>query len=177
MLAAGALSASAWAGPAQPKAGLSAVESALAKNFDSMDLNKDGVLDKSEILAAIKINFDMVDANRDGQISLEEFVAHQEVAARSNGVVREDVLRLGRAHMKFQFELQDRDKDGKLSFEEFAADIYSGTLGFDENKDGKVSRAEWLAGQSSATAAEGFSPKARAPEGKSLLDRLFDSIF
>ena len=67
-----------------------------ARQFDGLDLNKDGAIDKAEMQAAIEdavtklrtrmqARFDEADAKKSGRISKEEFASPSNLASRLQG--------------------------------------------------------------------------------------------
>lgn len=80
-----------------------------ARQFNILDSNKDGVVDKAEMEAAIEAavaklrakmqaRFDEADANKDGKISREEFLAARtkwfaEVDTNGDGILDQNELR------------------------------------------------------------------------------------
>jgi Ca2+-binding EF-hand superfamily protein len=85
--------------------------------FDSLDKNKNGSLDASELLAEF-------DLNKDNKISFDEFTKVVEKFKTSD------------AALKKIFDSYDKNKDGHLDAAELLAE-------FDLNKDGKVSFDEF----------------------------------
>lgn len=108
---------------------LTATMPAMAKGrmgmqFDKLDINADGFVDKAELIAARDARFDAMDADKDGAVTQEEMDAHRKAmheqmrAARSDGDGKSDAKPEDKAEL---FKKLDTDGNGSLSPEEFDA--------------------------------------------------------
>nr|WP_323776641.1 EF-hand domain-containing protein [Amylibacter sp.] len=113
---------------------LSATMPAMAKGrmgmqFDKLDINADGFVDKAELIAARDARFDAMDADKDGAVTQEEMDAHRKAmreemrAARSEAGDKEaGGKREPSPEAKAElFKKLDTDGNGSLSPEEFDA--------------------------------------------------------
>lgn len=122
------------------------VDQRIDRRFDRADKNGDGRLNASE-----SSKYDRYDVNGDGRVSKLEFHSGQEAdrKAEVTGSVMGETVKpdyLGEA-VNATFERLDRDADGRLTGEEAKR-----VKAFDVDRDGAVSRDEYAAGMSKATA-------------------------
>ncbi|MBR9864477.1 MAG: calcium sensor EFh [Rhodobacteraceae bacterium] len=153
---------------------LSATTPTMAKprggmQFDQLDTNSDGFVDKAELIAARDARFDAMDADKDGAVTKEEAEAHrkamrEEMKAQhaKDGKEKKEAGKERkergekRADRGQMFDKMDTDNNGSLSKEEFeAAQKHHGKRDgrkahrgdrmmakMDANKDGKITRDE-----------------------------------
>ena len=146
MLQASAPAAKAPANPAPQSVTKAAVQGQVKTNFEKLDLNKDGVVDKAEAqkahdatVAAIAKRraeqaaevFAKADTDKNGSLSLREFEA-----ASPMPQVQETWL-----------NTNDTNKDGKVSLSEATARALAAFDRVDTNKDGVLTAAEARANQ------------------------------
>ncbi|MEO8558879.1 MAG: EF-hand domain-containing protein, partial [Rhodospirillales bacterium] len=106
-------------GAGAPPEAASQVKEQLAAEFKNMDANKDGFISKSEFVDFSGKTFDRADTNKDGVMTEDEALAArraQEIARQS--VTRQDFVNNQTA--RYLAEL-DVNKDGKISRTEFMA--------------------------------------------------------
>lgn len=144
------------------------------QGFDEYDLNGDGIIDPDEFRTGIQlcrshshltvcvtvkageIRFSTLDTNRDGKISKEEWVAKygsdagfDEYDLNGDGIIDPDEYRAvnaAKATWKQAANEMDTNRDGKISREEWIA-RYGTDDGFNEydlNGDGIIDAEEWL---------------------------------
>ena len=120
-----------------------------AQMFDMMDANKDGKLDPADRAAHEGQMFDRLDTNKDGAISRVEFAAaHQRGPAGSPVKVgmaggpdgKHGAGRHGMGMM--MLKMADTNKDGAVSRDEFLAAHAKHFDMMDTNHDGKLTKAE-----------------------------------
>lgn len=93
--------------------------------FNRADIDKNGMIDKTELQQILADKFKEYDKNNDGYIDKEEFNAIKDPAAKK------------------EFKYIDKDRNGKIDLKEFNKarsdrfDIY------DLNRDGNMSREEF----------------------------------
>lgn len=125
-------------------------ESAEDVMFKKMDANADGAISKAEFNAFNAKRFKELDANKDGKVMREE------MDARVNKVTRN-----GLTHLDERFAAADTDHDGGLNRDEAQAMpvmlLYFGDI--DTNKDGKVTREEYLAAMPLLHRVKNIGPK------------------
>lgn len=146
---------------------LSATTPAMAKprgglQFETLDINSDGFIDKAELIAARDARFDAMDADKDGAVTKEEAEAHRkamraEMKAKHVESGKDKKERSDKSDARGDmFDKLDADNNGSLSKEEFeAAQRHHGKkegrkahrgdrmmAKMDANKDGKVTRDE-----------------------------------
>jgi Ca2+-binding EF-hand superfamily protein len=103
-----------------------------ARLIQTLDLNRDGALDRAEFLAARTDKFETVDADSNGVISRDEFDAVVERFRALHGL--EDVD--GQTRNSPVFGALDSDGDNLISQAEFDAAAEALFLRFDRNGDG-----------------------------------------
>lgn len=121
--------------------------------FAKMDSNKDGKLDQAD-RAAHKAQmharmFDMIDANKDGNISRAEFDAAHQKMGGGDGMKgmrgQHDGMGMGQGMgkgAKMMMRMADTNKDGAVSRDEFLASHAMMFDHADTNKDGKLTPEE-----------------------------------
>ncbi len=121
--------------------------------FAKMDSNKDGKLDQAD-RAAHKAQmharmFDMIDANKDGNISRAEFDAAHQKMGGGDGMKgmrgQHDGMGMGQGMgkgAKMMMRMADTNKDGAVSRDEFLAGHAMMFDHADTNKDGKLTPEE-----------------------------------
>ena len=109
--------------------------------FGPVDTNGDNVVTKAEADAAAKMEFSMFDANKDKKISKDEF---KNVLFKMNekALPNEEAKKKAEPLVMERFGFLDTNKDGNVSEEEFLADSTKRHKMFDEDGDGKVTKAE-----------------------------------
>jgi Ca2+-binding EF-hand superfamily protein len=132
---------------------LPAVEPREAR-FNQLDRDRDGVLERGEWPRDENVAHDRADRNRDGMVSFQEFAAlppadyreenFDELDRDNNGVVSRQEWRGDAA----EFDRLDRNDDRIVTLWEFRQPATTATAEdrfqeLDQNRDGRVSRAEW----------------------------------
>lgn len=122
-----------------------AVQPRFAERFDTMDANKDGVIDRTDRELRGKQRrdawFAKADADKDGKLTRAE-IDQADVARRA-----EFQQRL-QARMDERFAASDANKDGRLSRDEVKDSRLAGRFdALDTNKDGVLSKDELAAGK------------------------------
>lgn len=108
--------------------------------FAKMDSNKDGKLDQADRAAHHGEMFAKLDTDKNGSISRSEFdAAHQ--ARGGEGMKRERGERGGKM-AKMMLRRADANKDGAVSRDEFMVGATAHFDMMDANKDGKLTKAE-----------------------------------
>lgn len=116
----------------------------MTKRFDRMDADKDGVVTRTEAEAAAGEAFDRLDTNKDGVLDEAELKAHSEkMTARMAKRGGDGETKGGKGAGRF--ERADADKDGKVTRAEFLAKAAPWFKRADTNGDGKVTREELAA--------------------------------
>lgn len=129
----------------------------VARMFERLDSDKDGLITEAEIAAAAAARFAEADSDGDGFLSAEELAAHAQArrgTAEADHAAKGANGAMGAMGAERQARLMDRldtDKDGRLSPEEVAAQGPSQRLQrmlerLDSDGDGAISRAEAEAG-------------------------------
>jgi Ca2+-binding EF-hand superfamily protein len=123
----------------------------LAKNFDTLDTNKDGYLSREEMKAARGT----LDADGDGRISREDAKSRPHLAknfdaldTNKDGYLSSDEMKAAKAHgEKRQLTAIDTDRDGRISREEAKArpNLADNFDRLDTDKDGFLSQEELAA--------------------------------
>ena len=118
-----------------------ATAAAASSPFGPVDANNDGVVTKAEADAAAMGEFGVFDANKDGKISKDEF---KTVLYKINEKALTDDAAKAKAQpmIDARFANLDTNKDSNISKDEFLADSTKRHKMFDENGDGKVTKAE-----------------------------------
>ena len=140
-----------------------------AQMFDQMDANKDGKLDPADRAAHESQMFDRLDTNKDGSLSRAEFTAaHQRgpeggpgMAAMAGGPDRQHGGgKHGGGHGgmgMMMLQMADANKDGAVSRDEFLAAHARHFDMIDANHDGKLTKAERQAAHAKMRAMDGKS--------------------
>lgn len=136
----GLLLASAWAhaepGMCQEPVPGQVMQKAEDVMFRKMDANSDGSVSRAEFNAFNAQHFEEMDANKDGKVTREEMEPRVD-----------KVMKNGLKHLDDRFDAADINHDGGLDRKEAQA-MPVMLAYFDEidtDKDGKVTRAEYLA--------------------------------
>ena len=142
-----------------------------AAMFDKMDANHDGKLDTADRAAHEGQMFDRADANHDGALSRDEFMAvHQRGPEGPAGAGKHHGGREGgpgRGHGgMMMLKMADTNKDGAVSRDEFLAAHARHFDMMDANHDGQVTQAERKAGREKMHAMSGMGGGAMRHGGK-----------
>lgn len=100
-----------------------------------MDLNKDGVLSRDEIKKNASAKAARFDADGNGVVTRAEFVSSKPVPKSEKGTKRRER----------SFDKLDTGKAGKVATTVIADDIAARVMKADADKDGKITKAEFLA--------------------------------
>ena len=112
------------------------------KMFNRLDTNGDGAISKAEFNAFNARHFKALDTNKDGKITPDELPDEQNQMGQNPEMGHGD----GTAHLDQRFNAADANQDGGLDREE-AKNMPMLSMYYDEvdtNKDGKVTRQEYL---------------------------------
>jgi Ca2+-binding EF-hand superfamily protein len=138
--------------------------------FDRIDKNKDGWLSPSELHQGLLSCgwdqdrvcglFDLIDTDKDGKVSKAEFISYREkTESQANSKGKKagptSTLKDPKGYLAFEFDRIDKNKDGWLS----PSELHQGLLSagwmqddvsmlfelIDTNKDGRVTKAEFIA--------------------------------
>lgn len=135
--------------PGRPAPGISA-EALADLLLQRMDTNKDGKISRSEARNRVADNFDAIDANKDGFLDRKELIT---LARRLGpmppfgppGGFRPDRPFDGRPD-PLDFDALDKNADGRLTREELRGTRFADKFdAIDKNKDGKIDPNEWNA--------------------------------
>ena len=111
----------------------------------ALDVNKDGILQASELGQKAEKTFDSADVNKDGVISSEESAAAMARTKTQNLEATGSKSQANRQAMrtKSQYKNADRNDDGTVSKQEYEAFFGSRHQTFDRNGDGVVTTDEY----------------------------------
>lgn len=113
--------------------------------FDKMDTNRDGKLDAADRAAHMAQRFDGADADKNGSLSRDEFAAAHARGPKGDGAAQDGKrMRHGGGHgmgMKM-LGMVDTNKDGSVTRAEFLTGAGQHFDMMDANKDGSLSAAE-----------------------------------
>lgn len=113
--------------------------------FDKMDTNRDGKLDSADRAAHMAQRFDTADADNNGSLSRDEFGAAHARGPKGNDTARDGKrMRHGGGHGMgiMMIRMADTNKDGSVTRAEFLAGASQHFGMIDANKDGALSAAE-----------------------------------
>ncbi|MBI5659009.1 MAG: EF-hand domain-containing protein [Nitrosomonadales bacterium] len=120
--------------------------------FKRMDGNADGQVSKAEFNAFNARRFKEMDANKDGKVTREEMDVRVNQAMKN-----------GLTHLNDRFAAADINQDGGLDYQEAQAmpvmQAYFSEV--DTNKDGKVTREEYLAAMPLLHRVKNIGPKGK----------------
>lgn len=114
--------------------------------LQQMDENKDGKIAKSEARNRVADIFATADVNKDGYLDRNELMA---IAQRmANAIDRPGGPRpggpFGRGADPLDFDAQDKNADGRLTRDELRGSRFADVFdAIDKNKDGKLNPDEW----------------------------------
>lgn len=117
------------------------LQKALSDRYKNEDANKDGKLTTDEYLQARQKNFDGADTNKDGVVVVEEWAIYWCGKAGDAAKVKEPV-KMDRQTSRSQ--RMETNKDGKIQLNECIVFWAGRFIDLDENKDGKLSRDEYI---------------------------------
>ncbi len=141
-----------------------------AQMFDKMDANQDGKLDAADRAAHEGQMFDTLDANKDGALSRDEFTAaHQRGGEGQHDIAGGPMAgggdkagkhggRHGGGHQgmgMMMLQMADTNKDGAVSRDEFLAAHAKHFDMQDTNNDGQLTKAERQAAHAKMAAMHG----------------------
>src|SRR5262245_27164870 len=115
--------------------------------FQKLDLNGDGIVDKSELDAARRAAFERADNDHDGYITEDEAQSLLQ-QLRAQGAAGQRPLYRGRMASRKPAEQAnaiarfDADGDGRVSEAEFMEFVHPFGAMFDANGDGKITKEE-----------------------------------
>ena len=162
---------------ALPAAAQDGALSEVGRKFDQSDVNRDGVVDESEMRAQERRRFVAVDRNGDGVLSGAEFEGGEQPAGLTEAGAAQ-----WRASRRYQFGRLDRDDDGRLTAGEFEGQGRGAFAAADADRDGRLTRIELTAYMARAQAAMREQALARRlvamdDDGDGLVDaREFDLV-
>lgn len=128
--------------------------------FQKLDLDGDGVVDKSELDAARRAAFERADADHDGYITEDEGQSLLQ-QLRAQGAAGQRPLYRGRIVARKPAEQAnaiarfDADGDGRVSEAEFMEFVHPFSAMFDANGDGNITKAEVEQAQEALREGEG----------------------
>ena len=140
----------------------------ITKQFDRLDANKDGVLDRTEAETPLVRVFGKLDKNRDGVLDASEIKA-----VRDARKPRPEGAALKGRRGGDRFERADANQDGKVAKEEFLATPLPWFVRADADKDEKVTKAEltdFLAKRSARAGKAGARGKAKPADNAAPAD-------
>ena len=124
---------------------------ALQKKYDlrqqemnSLDLNKDGILQAKELRKKPQETFDSKDINKDGILSADEINAIQQDIQKKSSIENNDnVAKKQAMKAKIQLKNADRNEDGIVSQQEYESYYGQRYQNFDQDGDGVVTEKEY----------------------------------
>ncbi len=112
--------------------------------MQKLDVNKDGILQTSELQQGVLEKFDAADTNKDGFISDEERAAIVDsVQDMGNEQVGEKLGERRAANVDRRYNVTDTNEDGKVSKEEYEAYFGNHYQAYDRNRDGIIDEKEY----------------------------------
>lgn len=129
------------------------------QSFKQLDRNHDGVLRQAEISGIVTPSGATFDGNADGQVTRKEFLAARAKDAKAVGH-RADPKQAAQRTGKI-FKQADLDRNGRLTGDELKRH-----KAYDRNRNGLVSKAEFVAGQraDNQQASEQLTLNGRLPD-------------
>lgn len=140
-------------GPRGPQPGDGPRQPWILVHADEVDLNKDGIISRDEIVGEAEKALGGYDANNDGELSQAELKTKGNVRSAMGGFIR--------GHAK---EL-DRDEDGVLTRKETVDNATRMFARIDSNGDGKITKTELEASRRTGDAPSGQQGR-RGGQGK-----------
>lgn len=110
------------------------------ERFALLDENKDGVISKAEAAAQAEAVFAAMDADSSGALTKEEYMSVRMGAQRGWNPARADAMQQQKAA---RFQPMDTDRDGTVSKAEFLAGHEALFAAMDRDGDGRVTPAEF----------------------------------
>ncbi len=110
------------------------------------DVNKDGVLDTTELQKSAGSKFDAADINKDGFLSPEETAASlAKLKSQKQATFGEDDAKTQVNRVKSRMKNADENEDGNVSKQEYQSYMNNHQANFDRNGDGIISKDEYRA--------------------------------
>ena len=122
------------------------IEQLVDRILAQMDANKDGKISREEAMGPIAENFDELDTNKDGFLDRSELRKFAErVVSRRQLPPEKGKAQVPQPALEIpDFDALDRNADGRLTREELKGTRYADLFDkIDSNKDGKITRKEW----------------------------------
>lgn len=129
-----------WAQPAGPGWGGGRPDAPWRERFAQMDTDHDGALTKAEFLSEAASVFDAMDADSSGALTKEEYMAVRMGPQGGGNPARQETMQARKAA---RFQPMDTDGDGRVNRAEFLAGHEREFALADRNGDGRVTAEEF----------------------------------
>ena len=120
--------------------GMGRADAPWRERFTAIDVNNDGIISTAEMTSNAGAVFDVMDADSSGTITREEYMTVRLGAQQGWNKARQTERQTAKAA---RFAPMDANRDGKVDRAEFIAGAESRFKEADRNRDGRVTPAEF----------------------------------